>query len=61
MQTKIHNMGEYYLRDASATLPDKVVELNDKDAAMIKKIMFNGQHRAQDRVWLEPLLAQMDA
>ena len=60
-QTRLVDMQEVYLWDASVPLPEKEVELDANDLARTKHALTTAIHRGQDRVWLEPLLAQLDA
>jgi hypothetical protein len=60
-QTRIVEMQEVYVWDASTPLPDKEFELDSNDVARTKHALTTAVHRGQDRVWLEPLLAQLDA
>ena len=60
-QTRVVEMQEVYLWDASVPLPEKEVELDANDLARTKHALTSEIHRAQDRVWLEPLLAQLGA
>ena len=60
-QTRMVEMQEVYLWDAAASLPDKEVELDANDLSRTKHALKTAVHRAQDRVWLEPLLAQLEA
>ncbi len=59
-QTRLVDMQEVYLWDSSVSLPDKVVELELIDVARTKHALTTSVHRAQDRAWLEPLLAELE-
>jgi hypothetical protein len=59
-QTRPVDMQEVYQWDASAPLPDQEVELDEDDLARTKHALTTATHRAQDRVWLEPLLKQLE-
>lgn len=54
-------MQEIYHRDALMALLDKQVELDANDLAHTEHPLTTAVHRAQDRIWLEPLLAQLEA
>lgn len=60
-QTRLVEMQEVYLWDGSVSLPDKEVELDANALGRTKHALMTAIHRGQDRVWLEPLLAQLDA
>ncbi len=61
VQTRLVDMQEVYRWDSSASLPDKEVELDANDQAHTKHALTTAVHRGQDRGWLEPLLAQLEA
>jgi len=60
-QIRLFEVQEVYLWDGSAALPDNEVELDANDLARTKHALTNAIHRAHDRVWLELLLAQLNA
>ena len=60
-QSRMVEMQEVFLWDSSASLPDKEVDLDANDLARTKHALTTAVHRAQDRFWLESLLAQLEA
>ena len=60
-QSRMVEMQEVFLWDSSIPLPDKEFELDANDLARTRHALTLAVHRAQDRVWLEPLLAQLEA
>ena len=60
-QSRMVEMQEVFLWDSSIPLPDKEFELDANDLVRTKHALTTATHRAQDRVWLERLLAQLDA
>ena len=60
LQIRLMDMQEVYLWDASASLSEKEFELDANDLARTKQALTTEIHRGQERVWLEPLLGQLE-